>query len=161
MQPTPLEALCLDCGLCCDGSLFEAVLVTESEAGQACWASHTAGGGPGISPRVAQPCPMLHGQTCTIYAQRPETCRRYECGLYTRVSLGELAEDEARREIADFKSLIRRATQRLPDDGESTAPIKRLTRAAERELYHGEGDDAVDDLLALRELRARFVEPSP
>jgi hypothetical protein len=32
-------------------------------------------------------CPMLEGGRCTIYAQRPETCRDYDCRIYTATGL--------------------------------------------------------------------------
>jgi hypothetical protein len=32
-------------------------------------------------------CPMLHANQCTIYADRPRTCRDYDCRIYAATGL--------------------------------------------------------------------------
>jgi uncharacterized protein len=70
-------SLCLECGLCCDGTLFNRVPLVESEV-------------PLLKERLQivdgkyharQPCPALDGTRCRVYSERPLTCRRYRCLL--------------------------------------------------------------------------------
>ena len=70
-------SLCLACGFCCDGTLFNRVPLLEAEV-------------PALKARLQvvdgkqyarQPCPALDGTACRVYAERPLTCRRYRCLL--------------------------------------------------------------------------------
>lgn len=81
-----LEALCLACGLCCDGSLFGRARLEPGEVERA----------RKIGLRVLpsggsfeQPCSALgEGRACAVYTERPNACRAFVCGLW----------DEHRRE---------------------------------------------------------------
>jgi Fe-S-cluster containining protein len=42
-------------------------------------------------------CPMLVGGNCSIYAQRPHTCRRYDCRIFAATGLA--AGDDEKSEI--------------------------------------------------------------
>lgn len=47
-----------------------------------------AGGGMArMNPRDDGTCPMLEAGKCRIYAQRPQTCRDYDCRIYTAAGL--------------------------------------------------------------------------
>jgi Fe-S-cluster containining protein len=39
-------------------------------------------------------CPMLVGGDCSIYPQRPQTCRRYDCRIFAATGLAAGDEDE-------------------------------------------------------------------
>jgi Fe-S-cluster containining protein len=82
---TELAILCQSCGLCCDGSLFGRVDLEPGEVESA--RRHrlpvVAGG-----KAFEQPCSALlargPGVHCSIYDERPASCRRFVCRLYDR-----------------------------------------------------------------------------
>lgn len=45
------------------------------------------GGMARMSPREDGTCPMLEAGKCRIYLQRPQTCRDYDCRIYTAAGL--------------------------------------------------------------------------
>ena len=70
MTTSKLSALCVECGLCCDGSLFRFLPVEPGDVER-----HRALGLPVVtqSGRLAMPlpCAKLEAKCCTVYAQRP------------------------------------------------------------------------------------------
>jgi hypothetical protein len=40
-------------------------------------------------------CPMFKGNRCSIYAQRPQTCRNYDCRLFAATGLAPGGRDKA------------------------------------------------------------------
>lgn len=47
------------------------------------------------TPGLEQRCKALAGRCCTVYAQRPEACRRYRCYLLMALAEGEVSLEEA------------------------------------------------------------------
>ncbi len=86
-----LSSLCQQCGLCCDGTLFVRVSVTEQEA--ALLERHgVASALRAKNKRVLpQPCSALEGRRCSCYAARPTACREYVCLLARALEEGEVA----------------------------------------------------------------------
>jgi uncharacterized protein len=88
------SALCLACGLCCNGVLFGSVRLTPSEA-----ARMTSLGLPFYSPTdhaaMLQPCAALEGTACRVYAERPMRCISYRCHLLEAFEADELDFAEA------------------------------------------------------------------
>lgn len=70
-------SLCLSCGFCCDGTLFNRVPLLDDERARLGPLLQVP---PGRAHGV-QPCPALEGTCCRVYAERPLTCRRYRCLL--------------------------------------------------------------------------------
>jgi hypothetical protein len=95
--------LCQSCGLCCDGSLFGRVRLESSEVDSA--RRHrllvVANG-----KSFEQPCTALAKRDthhhCSIYAERPESCRRFVCELYA----GHVREPAS---LDDRMAVVRRA----------------------------------------------------
>jgi len=80
-----LGALCRSCGLCCDGSLFgRGTLEPEELAGARKHRLHVIPRGSAFE----QPCSALAKleaqYACSIYADRPRSCRAFTCRLYDR-----------------------------------------------------------------------------
>ncbi len=84
-----LAILCQSCALCCDGSLFGRASLDPDEVEPARTRRlQVVGSGSGI----AQPCAALAAQAsslegarmCSIYDERPRSCRRFTCRLYER-----------------------------------------------------------------------------
>ncbi len=97
-SPSAAELLCLACGFCCDGTLHTntVLLPTETEAVAALdmVVEHI-----GERPAFAQPCAMFRDGRCTIYSQRPQVCRHYECALLKRLLAGEIGLLQALRVV--------------------------------------------------------------
>jgi Fe-S-cluster containining protein len=116
--------LCKACGLCCSGVLFHRVLLAPGEAERAAelGLSLEAGENPGFT----QPCSRFAASGCTIYDQRPSTCRRYRCEVLLKLERGEIESARATEVIASALALVADA-----EAGEPGSAPARL-RAAER-----------------------------
>jgi len=117
-QPTDI---CLDCGLCCDGSLFWAVPLAPTDTAEV---PRDAEG------RLRQPCACFNG-ACTIYAERPSACRAFDCRVLLAFRNGHLDEAAARAEIAGMRSILQALERALPGEEPSL-----YRRAAEFLMRH-------------------------
>ncbi|MBY8974286.1 YkgJ family cysteine cluster protein [Rhodobacteraceae bacterium NNCM2] len=98
------EDLCLDCGLCCDGSLFWAVPVEKDEVA------------PATLDRdgwLRQPCACFNG-ACTVYEQRPAACRAFDCRVLQTVQAGKRDHVWARAQIAGMRKVLAELDAALP-----------------------------------------------
>jgi uncharacterized protein len=84
-------SLCQSCGMCCDGSLFERVVLQPGEVEAARRNRlRVLGSGKGFEQRcdaLGEPGP-LGERRCTIYGERPLSCRNFTCRLYARHRVG-------------------------------------------------------------------------
>ncbi|MES2137311.1 MAG: YkgJ family cysteine cluster protein [Pseudomonadota bacterium] len=100
--------LCNACGLCCNGVLFDHVAIEAGESEQVArlgFALSTAKEG---GERFAQPCPMFRNNCCSIYADRPGSCRGYRCELLKKLEAGEIGFDAAIGRVAEAKAILER-----------------------------------------------------
>jgi len=94
-ETTPADAaaaLCLDCGLCCNGVLFDQVRLVAGDHAKALSAR-----GLKLKQRrfFNQPCTALCGSQCAIYSDRPTRCRQFECRQYQLVAAGKIPAQTA------------------------------------------------------------------
>jgi Fe-S-cluster containining protein len=120
------DALCTQCGLCCNGTLFADV---ELAGGDETSALEVLGldvedGEDDIHGLLLQPCGALKGKRCSIYAHRPHCCRTFECRLFQQVKRGVVPIDRAKETIAKalsqigaIKALIGQINGNLDDEG--------------------------------------------
>lgn len=106
--------ICVSCGLCCNGALFDYGELEEQEWEQASLA------GLSVSrvnerPRFQIPCTRLVDKVCTVYEARPGTCRAYRCQLLKRFDAGELTAPDASGKIEEAQALIARIKALLPE----------------------------------------------
>jgi len=90
----------LSCGLCCDGTLIGFVQVEQDEL-PAVREVMTIEEENGIG-FFLQPC-QKYCNGCTIYADRPSNCDKFNCGLLKSVQQEDLAFDEALKTIDEVK----------------------------------------------------------
>jgi hypothetical protein len=96
------EAICLACGLCCNGVIFADVKLQPGDK-----AERLRSGGLPVSkprsargsPRFTQPCAAYDGCRCRVYAYRPQYCRHFECVLFKSVMAGRTQPAAALRII--------------------------------------------------------------
>lgn len=122
MSPKELEQLCLACGMCCDGTLFDGVQLEASDHGPRL---KELGLPVKVSrartpiARFAQPCAALRGDcTCRVYAERPWQCRVFECGVFKKAKAGEMPPEKARRLVRKGRKLsdqVRKLLEQLGD----------------------------------------------
>lgn len=102
-----LSQLCVGCGMCCDGTLYERASVAPGEE------ERMIGAGLQLSRKEGnrsfhQPCPHSSCGRCMIYERRFEICRTFECSLLRRVESGDLSLPEAKGKIATARELLER-----------------------------------------------------
>ncbi len=120
--------LCVACGLCCDGTLFNRAKTSPAEAprvrsfGVEVYASET---------HFVLPCPRLDGTACTIYAERFTVCRTFRCALLKKVESGEVDRSRADALVAEAKRLRGAATARYSAAGNATARGQRILETAD------------------------------
>lgn len=117
------EELCLACGLCCDGTLFDTVRLQPGDDA----APLKAAGLPLTVTRARppttffpQPCAALCAdRTCRVYAQRPTQCRTYECMVYKDAQDGRIDPAAALRLVKRARRQADRVRKLLRDMGDS------------------------------------------
>jgi len=136
---TPGEQLCLACGLCCDGTLFDLVKLEPSDVAarlKALGLPVTVSRGKTPVARFPQPCAALcANRSCQVYADRPWQCRVFECGVFKDVKAGRTTPAAALRLIKQARRRADKARQllrELGDTDEHRALGERFHRTSER-----------------------------
>ena len=107
------SALCLTCGICCQGPLYALVELQPEEVSRArTWPMELVEDGDLVA--FKQPCGCLDGTRCTVYSERPRVCREYVCALLLRLRSGEISQSEAQDAIRQARRLIAEIEARLP-----------------------------------------------
>ncbi len=108
--------LCIGCGMCCDGTIFDATELHHDDELAPLQQLQAVFTTDQHSTRLQQPCPAFGEGCCSIYDQRPGSCREYSCALLTAVAEGATSQDEATDVIAAATALrdqVRPAIARL------------------------------------------------
>lgn len=164
------DALCLACGLCCNGVLFKDVELQPSDdvkrlaAADLRLKAHARASKSKM--KFPQPCAALcRDNRCRIYADRPTRCRQFECLLFQATARGEVEIPAALRTI---RTAHRRANaavdllRRLGDENEAIAlslRFQRTQRRLERALPDEETAALYSDLtLAVHDLNLLLRE---
>ncbi len=98
--------LCLYCGLCCTGAIFDRAALKSDEirfakdhglqyftTGNREFAFHL-------------PCHLYLNNKCSIYSNRPNACKRYRCDLLKRLMNGDLYLEDGKLIVFRVKSLM-------------------------------------------------------
>lgn len=129
------STLCLACGLCCTGLLFDIAPLEADELDRA----ERLGLPLARTPHrdgFALPCPRQRGSACTVYAERPRICASYACGLLRAYRAGAVDPREALERVARLKALadeVRKA-DRAPKHDPAGAAAAREARSRFRIL---------------------------
>jgi hypothetical protein len=120
-------SLCLSCGLCCDGTLFNRVPLAEGDDPSL---RAALGVGEGQAHGV-QPCAALRGLTCQVYERRPLTCRRFRCLLLEAHEADEVSLAGARQVVDETRALRASLARALgTSDGGGVVDLARATEGA-------------------------------
>lgn len=137
-----LAALCTSCGLCCDGTLFTQVPLLAAEAAQLRGLGLVLREADERPPALPQRCAALAGTRCTIYAERPASCRRYRCMLYSALEADEVGLDEALARVRETHGLLAALAAALPPG--PAAALQRARAGLREETLTPEGRAALD-----------------
>jgi uncharacterized protein len=142
------EALCLACGLCCNGVLFVDVrLQPEDDAARLAalgfpikpGAASCAGRAGANGPRFAQPCTAHDGCRCRAYEARPAYCRQFECLLLSDLTAGRIKKEAALRIVQRARKRVATVLRLMRDLGDChderplSTRFKQITRRVEKE----------------------------
>lgn len=136
---TPGEQLCLSCGLCCDGTLFDLVKLEGGDDAvklKALGLPVTTSRGKTPVARFPQPCSALcEDRTCRLYAARPWQCRTFECGVFKDAKAGRVSFAAALRRVKRTRARAdkaRRLLRELGDTEEHRGLGERFHRMSDR-----------------------------
>ncbi len=108
-----LSQLCVNCGLCCDGTLFRHVKISGQEREELVRLGIGVGEKRG-GDVMWLPCGKLEGKCCTIYEQRPGGCRAFVCALGKRVAAKELSVADAMVHVNEMQARLAKLAEVLP-----------------------------------------------
>jgi len=102
------SALCLQCGLCCDGTLFGETVVRIPERGYVEFLGLEVRDGAGHGLVAPQPCSAFVDGCCALYeVGRPANCDEYRCAVLTGYTDGRAGLDDSLAVIRRVRSLAR------------------------------------------------------
>ncbi|NOJ80470.1 YkgJ family cysteine cluster protein [Myxococcus xanthus] len=141
----PRNTLCLRCGMCCDGTLFTHVSLQPEEALALQRRGLPVGARTDGSLALLQHCSALDERTCTIYEDRPASCRRYHCQLFSALVEKEVSLDEALAVVDEAHARVAGVARTLAPASEQ-APRSVLQRARRANLREHGGPLSATDL---------------
>lgn len=109
--------LCLDCGMCCNGVLFQIVRLQPGDSVRDLESLGLRLSRKKREPYFRQPCEKLIECTCSIYESRPMRCRLFECQQLHRLENREASEEEIARVIESAKSAVENVKTLLLEAG--------------------------------------------
>lgn len=153
-----LSTLCLECGLCCDGTLFRHVVITEAERETLVQLGIDVGV-KRKAPVMFLPCGKLEGKCCTVYEQRPGGCRRFVCAVGQRLVGKEVTLDDARALVSEMHARLEalRLAFSVP---EGVSPL-RFAREAIDSTTTPVTDDQLAAFKRVEDLRYEVFMPPP
>jgi uncharacterized protein len=104
-QSPDAEELCVGCGLCCNGVLYSRGTAQLHEV-ERLRATGLVIDQVADRSRFQQPCQHHHEGRCTIYPDRPSTCRTFRCALLQRLDGGDITLSEAIGAVAKAKRMV-------------------------------------------------------
>ena len=119
-----IARLCPQCGLCCNGVLFEDVRLVRGDRALVLEEAGLKLRRAGRNTTFGQPCPCFDGRLCGVYDLRPVRCRHFDCHTLKQAAKQEISRADAlarirgaKREVATVLRLLRALGQndeRLP-----------------------------------------------
>jgi uncharacterized protein len=154
-EPGGIEVTCGDCRACCTSSLFVHIAADDVQT-LARIPRELLFPAPGL-PRgnmvlgydESGRCPMLIKNECSIYENRPRTCRTYDCRVFAAAGI------RADRDLIAQRARCWRFSYRTADEGDQHAAVRAAARFLEdhAECFPGGAvprDPAQAAILAIR-----------
>jgi len=133
MTPNLIDTLCTRCGLCCDGSLFADVELSniDEATGLEVMGLEIEDPDGDEGGLLLQPCRALKGKRCSIYPHRPDCCQTFECRLLQETKRGVIEVRQAQAKIAEALQRIERINQLIVQLGQDSERLPLKERCAE------------------------------
>jgi Fe-S-cluster containining protein len=127
-----IDQLCPNCGLCCDSTLFADVELRRGDDPR-----RLRKLGLDVLQKTktklafTQRCACFDGRHCKIYADRPNRCRLFECGLLQQVRSGQMTAATALKQIQQARALADKVRRLLAESGQLDEAMALAHRYAE------------------------------
>lgn len=136
------QGLCVRCGFCCDGTLFERARVFDEDNRLQLEAEGFILLTVATGTRFALPCHFHHNRVCTAYQRwRPHVCHTFRCALLRRFAAGDLSLEEAQAQIERAVALVDRIRAQLPQQAETPRRSLKQTMLAWQQAQSAAGVD--------------------
>ena len=100
-SPIKEQEICVQCGLCCDGTLFGHAVLQKGERGNLPEKIEQQYGNEGEAEFFTLPCAYFEGK-CTIYNQKKAVvCSAFRCQLLKTFAQGEVSQQDAVKIVTD------------------------------------------------------------
>lgn len=107
MTLTNSQSLCIECGLCCSGFVFDDVELCDEKEAESVECLGLEVDEEDGAFFLVQPCRALNGNKCGIYEYRPECCRSFECLLLKDYQESKVTKDDALRLIKSIRNKLK------------------------------------------------------
>jgi hypothetical protein len=132
------SALCVDCGMCCNGVLFTNARAEPDEVPRLRALGLEVEQVRDDRLQFRLPCPHHHEGHCGIYSDRFLKCRSFRCALLKRLDSGETTLAEARATVAQARTMLGRVTALDPGSAHFRERVRQRSEPAPAD----EGEDA-------------------
>lgn len=123
--------LCLACGMCCDGTLYDQAKVHLDEVARTEQAGFKVKQVDQRRSIFLFPCHHLDDKCCTAYdSWRPKVCSSFLCELQKQTAAGKCTEADAMSLIANALSCRAQIMESLPEGSSFSAARQQLTAIA-------------------------------
>lgn len=154
METNAASRLCLSCGLCCSGVLFEIVKLQPEDSIRDLEKLGMKVNRKKSEPYFKQPCRFLNDCTCMIYEQRPTRCRLFECFQIKQLAEGEITEAQAQAKINEARQQVDHIKALLATAGDTNAEDT-LNERVDRAVADGANEALKERMRELRIYLAR------
>ncbi len=113
------SSLCSACGFCCDGTLFDQVEISRTDAPRT-----LAARGAKLKREkriLPQPCSAHKNGACAVYDILPNRCKLFTCNLLAKFSKNEISFSEALATIRHAVEKIAETKRLLAESGDERA----------------------------------------
>ena len=100
------SALCLACGLCCNGVLHSQVSVEPEHVPLVSTLGLTIEEFDDHSVGFRQPCVLYQQDRCSAYPHHPPACKAYRCALLRKYEDGDVTLEDALAIVHQVKELL-------------------------------------------------------
>ena len=101
------SALCVACGLCCNGVLHTQVQVQPEHVQIVGKLGLTIEKLDDASVGFRQPCVLYQNERCSAYPHHPSACKAYRCALLRKYESGDVTLEQSLAIVRQAKELLR------------------------------------------------------